>query len=297
MKKHRQLEWAAVAVGIAAAVAAWSFDRHAESERAEIATFTVQIAEAQKRDQTLLAGKPETPIPAPAGASSAASASASASAAQPKETWLSRLQNDPKFQNIYFARERSLTAIRYAPFLSALKLSADEIGQFKENVLWKTAGQMDLQDTLRAQGLSIDDPAAVSISKQLASVYEAAQTSLLGAQGYQQLSSFEQNLTSQSLVSNLAGAAAIAGTPLDSTQVRQLIPILAQAQQSQVGGGSTDWESITKQARAILSPAQLDVFNSGELNGNGWGWQFQERLNSLIYKAGKADAAAGPAGN
>ena len=155
---------------------------------------------------------------------------------------------------------------------------------------------MDLMTTLRAQGLSLRDPAGAKMYEALHNAYVAAVTEALGTDGEKLATDFEQELPARQAMIGFAGTAAVNGIPLSQEQMDQLNAIAAQnshSQSPQSGPNPIDWNGIETQAASVLSPNQLALLKAGEFRGPvGFGSRYQNQLNDAISAADQADVNA-----
>ena len=215
--------------------------------------------------------------------------------APPKPGWLELLQTDPKVQSLYLAYQRSGVVTEFGPLFHELGLDPDRIARFTDNFIRHRGDQSDLETIMVAKQLSEDDPAVQELRGRQQSEYEDAQRAVIGADGVAKLQTYEQEIDGRMMVNGIAGEAIMAGTPLSAEQLTQLNALVVKATQENRTGGSndlTDWERIDREARAFLTPAQLQLITSAEALGPmGYGWRFQDRLNDLITAGDREDQA------
>ena len=159
----------------------------------------------------------------------------------------------------------------------------------------------DLQAALRSQNLPLNDSSAVQLRRQIRSEYQAAQASLLGGDGAQQLSAYEKTSPVRDLVDDMNGTAVLADYPLDPTQAAQLTTLVNAAAQVKGNTAMIDWKNVAAQASTFLTPEQIEAIGSRLAPGpDGLSLQITTQLGRMIEQADKADAAAEaqiPAGN
>ena len=145
----------------------------------------------------------------------------------------------------------------------ALRLSPEQIGQFKELRWWDTQFQLDLQASAEMQGLDLNGTAYKELVQAHKKLVEQKEADLFGpglADAYR-----EYDLTGylRETVRRLASCEMYPDAPITSAQVERAIEIVAsnsQRKPRQSWGQSWDtinWEAVTTQIPGVLSPSQL----------------------------------------
>ena len=203
-------------------------------------------------------------------------------------------RNDPKEQLRQLAARRLALGSIYGPLFRSLSLSPAQSERFLDVTLKGEERQMDLSAVMRSQGLSEDDPMVAKLRGESDAEIQAALRELLGQAGYRQAQDYGRTSVVRELVSGLAGAAAVAGVPINAQQAEQLTYILANASSRYRSGGPAEvaeieWDKIDTPARAILSESQLTLFKTVEPPGSAY---FRKRFDQVFNQATKADAAS-----
>jgi hypothetical protein len=196
------------------------------------------------------------------------------------------LARDPKLQALYLASERAALPARYAPFLQAQGLSPDQAATLENAELAAAERSLDIKAAAEGQGLASDDPGVRALLKQSDDELAAAQTALLGSDGYQQLQQYERTLPVRSYVDVIGGALAFTDAPLSPVQANQLVQQLAAAEAAYQYGGPAvspgiaeanlnmlmaeqrlaqaplDWASVRPQVQTLLSEPQFALLDS-----------------------------------
>jgi hypothetical protein len=281
-----------VAAAIAAGIAGYYHLQTVQLGRAT-ATLARQIAAAEEADRIAnqagshTARLPSGPTPATDHETTPSTTNAN---------WVQALENSPRRQTLALAYQRSVMAISYAPLFRALALSPAQIAQFEDNLEQKQADEMDLSAVIRTQGLGDGDPQVQNARRQSDLAYQAAQTSLLGDKGYQQLIAFDQDSAARSTIDSVAGAAVVAGIPFTTDQTNQLHDLLVQSEQTPGDIDAVNWDRFDQAAAAVLTPLQFEFFRSAEsLGPEGRGGRYLLRMGFAVFHGEQADAATGNA--
>jgi hypothetical protein len=206
---------------------------------------------------------------------------------------IQELRNDPKEQIRRLVARRLALATIYGPLFRSLCLSSAQSEKFLDATLKGEEQQMDLSAVMRSQGLSEDDPMVAKLQRESDAELQAAQRELLGEAGYRQAQDYGRTYVVRELVSGLAGAAAVAGTPITVQQAEQMTQLLANSSGHYRNGGPADvaeieWDKIDTLARPILSESQLTLFKTVEPPGTAY---FRKRFDQVFNQATKAEAA------
>ena len=203
-------------------------------------------------------------------------------------------RNDPKEQLRQLAARRLALGSIYGPLFRSLSLSPAQSERFLDVTLKGEERQMDLSAVMRSQGLSEDDPMVAKLRGESDAGLQAALRELLGEAGYRQAQDYGRTSVVRELVSGLAGAAAVAGVPINAQQAEQLTYLLANASSRYRSGGPAEvaeieWDKIDTPARAILSESQLTLFKTVEPPEAAY---YRKRFDQVFNQATKADAAS-----
>jgi hypothetical protein len=282
---------------------AWSINRtarHAEQEAAFLAKKNTRLAAEIRNARDALKRVQQ------ANADSNASRSAQTAPVPSLKTSTvipSRLvmPDTPTLQNLKLAARRAQLATTYGPFYRSLNLSPGQITEFENALMRREEQTTDLYAAAQSQDASPGHPAFRNLIAQAEREYQTALGAILGDSGAQQFREYERTSMLRETVSSLAGAAAMAGIPLDSSQAEQLTRALANASPDYRSGGrarshNIDWEIADQQAATFLSGAQLIFLKTTEPRGpRGAGGRFLPQLNAAIDAAAKQEAAAAAA--
>ena len=230
---------------------------------------------------------------AAAVASSATASAATRSAEAQLLQIRQEIEKDPKPQIRRLAARRLALTTIYRPLFRSLGLSSAQSEKFLDLTLKGEERQMDLSAVMRSQGLSEDDPMVIKLRADSDAELQTAQRELLGEAGYRQAQDYGRTSVVRELVGGLAGAAAVAGVPINAPQAEQLTYTLANASSRYRSGGSAEvaeieWDKIDPLARAILSESQLTLFKTVEPPGTAY---YRKRFDDIYNQATKADAA------
>jgi hypothetical protein len=203
-------------------------------------------------------------------------------------------RNDPKEQLRQLAARRLALGSIYGPLFRSLGLSPAQSEKFLDLTLKGEERQMDLSAVMRSQGLAEDDPMVIKLRADSDAELQTAQRELLGEAGFRQAQDYGRTSVVRELVSGLAGAAAVAGVPINAQQAEQLTYILANASSRYRSGGPAEvaeieWDKIDTPARAILSESQLTLFKTVEPPGSAY---FRKRFDQVFNQATKVEAAS-----
>jgi hypothetical protein len=144
---------------------------------------------------------------------------------------LTTLLDNPEFSKLWNSQQKLGLDARYAALFRNLNLSPADLDKFKSLLVEKQSAVLDVMAAAREQGLNPRDPADRT---QLATLLQTAQAQVdanirqtLGDGQYSQYQNYVQTLPQRSVVSQLAQSLSYSGSPLQDTQVEQLVNILA----------------------------------------------------------------------
>jgi hypothetical protein len=171
---------------------------------------------------------------------------------------------DPRLRALGLRAFRAGMAQNLGPFFRALNLDADQVGRFTALECRHWEAQVDVFATAGDQGVPTNDPSVTAMLAAEGAQHQAAERSLLGDAGYQQLQNFYRAQPLMDVVNAIAGDVAFSPVPLTGTQEDELLQLLANASgQYQAGGaastGTLDWPAIMDRARPLLLPSQFSA--------------------------------------
>ncbi|MCX6951620.1 MAG: hypothetical protein NTV51_05485 [Verrucomicrobia bacterium] len=228
----------------------------AEVRQAEqkLAATAAERAQAQ----AALAARPK-PVAAPARPAPA-----------PMTALRNALLNDPQLQNLRLAAVRPKLRASYLPLFEQLGLTEAQAAQFLAIAEKRGEQEMDLAAVMETRRLPAGDPEIVTLKRQMADEFRAAQTALLGAEGWRQLEAYERSIPAREFVNEFAGAATVVGTGITRAQADALAVALTGASPAHAQGGTVtteniDWDKALVGAAATLSAEQMAVFRNAAL--------------------------------
>lgn len=235
-----------------------------------------------------------------AGKSVTGGGTASAKVAPAPVTVMPReaLMNDPKLQALWLNSGRARLAQDYGPLFTALALTSAQTERFVALALKRQEQLMDLAGAAQTQGPE-SKQAVAALQQKANEECQAAQTELLGAEGFRRLQEYERSAQIRSAVDAFAGAAVLVGEPISAAQAGQLTEAIANATSRFAAGGraevmTVNWDAADTQARQILTPAQFALFSTAApISGGASRWNVQ--LEAAITRAKERDAAAAAA--
>lgn len=233
-----------------------------------------------------MAGSPRSGVPAAGGTRSDREVHVAANVSAMREC----LRNDPQLQALYLKSSHARLRNDYGPFFASLRLTPEQVANVTAAMVKQQEQFMDLSAVADSQG--VDASAAVgALRRQAAAEYETTQRALLGDEGFRQLREYERAASPRMLVKQVAGMALEQGEPITPQQAEQLTLALANASERYPRGGSADvrtinWAAADMQARMILTPAQLNLFQRSPTRA-------EIQLESAIKRALEREAANG----
>ncbi|PTX91029.1 hypothetical protein [Opitutus sp. ER46] len=188
----------------------------------------------------------------------------------PQFAALRELMAKPEAQALLSATQKSMLDSRYAALFRKLGLTPDQSSKLSALLLDRQSTMQDVLTAAREQGLDLRNDRD-SIRKLVAdaqSTVDASIKSLLGDTGYSQLVNYEQTLPQRNVVNALQQQLISSDSPLTSSQVEQLVDILAAS------------ASTTADAAADAPPPPR-----GDFGGPGGG---------MLFGGGGAGGVVGP---
>ncbi len=187
---------------------------------------------------------------------------------------LQALMNDPKMVQLMTSREKVMLDSRYASLFKSLlqgaNLSPEQLDAFKNLLVEKQNTTRDIMMSARAEGLNDRSEINKLVSTAQAEL-DAQIQSTLGTDGYAQYQQYEKTAPQRNLVNQLAQSLSYTSAPLNDTQNKQLVDILASTapadtNQRRTFGGfggagagptATVTDAAVSAASGVLTPAQL----------------------------------------
>jgi hypothetical protein len=156
------------------------------------------------------------------------------------------LVNKPEVQAMINLQQKAAIDARYAALFSNMNLAPEQVDRLKTLLAERSTTIQDVMSAARDQGIDPrENPAA--FRKLIADAQNEINNSIksvIGDQGFAQLTNYEQTLPQRNLVNELQQRLSYTSTPLTSTQAEQLVQILAtnapQRTASANAGGTTD---------------------------------------------------------
>src|SRR5687768_7108524 len=156
------------------------------------------------------------------------------------------LMSKPDVQAMVSLQHKAAIETRYAPLFKNLNLPADQIEKLKALLADRSTTMQDVMVAAREQGLNPrDNPEG--FKKVVADAQNQINDgikSVIGEQGFSQLSNYEQTIPQRNVVNELQQRLSYTSTPLTSAQAEQMVQILAsntpQRQPGNSGAASGD---------------------------------------------------------
>lgn len=273
-------------------------EQHAARRKAEIAAeesearrakldAEVKLAEQKlaaagserTRAQAELAARPKPSTPPVSAATPPAKP-----APAPMTALRNALLNDPQLQNLRLSAVRPKLRATYLPLFEQLGLTEAQAAQFLAIAEKRGEQEMDLAAVMETRRLPAGDPEVAALKKQVVQDFRAAQTALLGDEGWRKVEAYERSIPAREFVNEFAGAATVMGASITAAQADALSAALtgASAAYAQGGGVTTDnidWDRVLTGASATLNAEQMAVFRNAVL-------QFRN-INRLRELAGR----------
>ena len=221
--------------------------RAAEERRMKAAEAALDVTTAGRVDQR--------------GADTLGAASREVSAQEQRE----RRERNPDLQNRYFPLRKERRIAVFRPFFRAIKLSAEEIDRLGEAWVQRDMLASDLSGIRKERNLPAQDAGLDALRKKAAEEVRAVEEAVLGPAGVVALRQWGWNQQARDVVTKFAGKAALAGIPISPKIGEQMVAALAVAdpefqKSSTYRFEKMRWEEAQAAARALLSPAQYELF-------------------------------------
>ena len=139
------------------------------------------------------------------------------------------LMSKPEVQAMINLQQRAAVEGRYAALFKNLNLAPDQVNKLTTLLAERTTTMQDVMSAAREQGINPrENPEA--FRKLIADAQDQINSgikSVIGDQGFAQLTNYEQTLPQRNLVNELQQRLSYTSTPLTSHQAEQLVQILA----------------------------------------------------------------------
>jgi hypothetical protein len=139
------------------------------------------------------------------------------------------LMNKPEVQAMINLQQKAAIEARYATLFKNLNLTPDQAERMKTLLSERATTMQDVMMAAREQGISPRDNPE-SFRKLVADAQNDINSgikSVIGEQGFDQLTTYEQTLPQRNLVNELQQRLSYTSTPLTATQAEQMVQILA----------------------------------------------------------------------
>ena len=156
------------------------------------------------------------------------------------------IRNEPDAEVFFLESRRSELAAKYGPLFRSLGLSAEAAAKFQENYIRLEEARMDLADVRRTKSSAEDRAVVDKLRAEAEAQYATEQRELLGDVGYGKLQDYEKS-SWRSMVSAIAGVAAVEHVPISATQADALVQAVNDAGTHPIINGvptgeGVDWE-------------------------------------------------------
>lgn len=175
---------------------------------------------------TAAAGKPaEKPAAAPAGGPAEAARRGERAFGQ-----VMQVLDNPDYQTLMNLTQKGMLDGRYAALFKQLKLTPQQLEQFKELLVEKQTAVMDVLAAARAQGLDMrnDGEAIRTMMKATQDELDANIRTALGDTAYDAYQDYERTLPTRNVISQLENRLSYSATPLSESQSQDMVRILAE---------------------------------------------------------------------
>jgi chorismate mutase len=139
------------------------------------------------------------------------------------------LMNKPEVQAMINLQQRAAIEGRYATLFKNLNLSPEQTEKLKSLLAERSTTMQDVMAASREQGINPRENPDV-FRKLVADAQDVVNNgikSVIGEQGFQQLTTYEQTLPQRNLVNELQQRLSYTSTPLTAAQAEQMVQILA----------------------------------------------------------------------
>lgn len=230
----------------AGAYLAWHQSREVSGLRQTVATAGNQselrkrVWDAEKRVQSLESQLASAREAKPTGAAtSTAPAPADAATRRGPDAFRGMMDN-PEYQKLMTIQQKARLDGNYAALFKKLKLTPQQLEQFKQLLVERQTSMIDLMSVARTQGLDPrTDPAAYRqlVESTQAEVDQSIKDAL-GESAYAEYKNYETSAASRNVVTQLDQRLSYNGSPLNESQSAQLLQILNTSNQSRTAAAS-----------------------------------------------------------
>ncbi|MBX3750383.1 MAG: hypothetical protein KF897_09865 [Opitutaceae bacterium] len=137
---------------------------------------------------------------------------------------------NPDYQTLMNLTQKGMLDGRYAALFKQLKLTPQQLEQFKEYLVEKQTAVMDVLAAARAQGLDPrkDGEAIGTMMKATQAEIDANIRAALGDSTFETYQEYERTLPTRNVIGQLESRLSYSGTPLTQSQSQEMVRILAE---------------------------------------------------------------------
>jgi hypothetical protein len=199
------------------------------------------------------------------------------------------IRNDPEAQVWHREAEQARVRVTYGPFFRNIALSPEKQAAFVASLAAKNERFMDLEALALED--NADTAAIAKLRSQTIEDYNEAQRQLLSPADFSRLQDYEKTAWLRQMVGTMAGVMVLEGAPLTPARANELVEIIARGSSEHARGGqitmnTVDWAEVEPRLRAVLSPAQYEVFTRMDPGPTAGGLQ----QNLLYAEVSRANA-------
>lgn len=138
--------------------------------------------------------------------------------------------DNPDYQTLMNLTQKGMLDGRYAALFKQLKLTPQQLEQFKEYLVDKQTAVMDVLAAARAQGLDMrnDGEAIRTMMKATQDEIDGNIRTALGDTAYAAYQDYERTLPTRNVIGQLETRLSYSGTPLTESQNQEMVRILAE---------------------------------------------------------------------
>jgi len=247
-------------------LAGWAFHQrqHVQAEAAELANSKSNLEAAIKHAQAVLDGRKQAETAAKAKALAQLRAAQASSPTMPngRPDFDAIVSSHPDLLAMYVKAARGYLAQTWGATFARLHLSGDQVDQMETLMIDDMENSMDLNAAIQSQGLSYNDPAAVTEREKQAADLQAAEVNVIGQQAYDAFDAVSRANAVRGTVEQVASMTTFSAAPLTGEQSEQLTQVMAQSSTDYQSGkkataATVNWNAVLSQAPAFLSPTQV----------------------------------------
>jgi hypothetical protein len=144
-------------------------------------------------------------------------------------TALRELMNKPEVQAMLSLQQKAAIEARYAALFKELKLPVEQIDKLKTLLADRGTTMQDVMAAAREQGINPRDnrEAFMKLVTDAQNEINNGIKSVIGEQGFAQLTNYEQTMPQRNLVNELQQRLSYTSTPLTAQQAEQMVQILS----------------------------------------------------------------------